>query len=86
MPRRTRAPSPSSFVAAGRACPNGNLPLPDGSPGGTRHHGEFIMAWDEGKDNFVKHPPDATVSVPAGHGLKIEQAVVASMKQPRLDA
>ncbi|WP_274609062.1 hypothetical protein [Mesorhizobium sp. L-8-10] len=44
------------------------------------------MAWDEGKDNFVKHPPDATVSVPAGHGLKIEQAVVASMKQPRLDA
>ncbi|WP_274609251.1 hypothetical protein [Mesorhizobium sp. L-8-3] len=44
------------------------------------------MSWDEGKDNFVKHPPDATVSVPAGHGLKIEQAVVASMKQPRLDA
>lgn len=43
------------------------------------------MQWDEGKDNFIKHPPDATISVAGGAGSKVGQAVVASMK-PKLDA
>jgi hypothetical protein len=36
---------------------------------------KFIMQWDEGKDNFINHPPDATISVPGGTGSKAGQAV-----------
>jgi hypothetical protein len=45
---------------------------------------QFIMQWDEGKDNFIKDPPNATISVLGGDGSKVEDAVVTLMK-PTLD-
>ena len=44
---------------------------------------QFIMQWDEGKDNFIKDPPNATISVLGGDGSKVEDAVVTLMK-PKL--
>lgn len=46
---------------------------------------QFIMQWDEGKDNFIKDPPNATISVLGGDGSKVEDAVVTLMK-PMLEA
>ncbi|BCH28479.1 hypothetical protein MesoLjLc_04090 [Mesorhizobium sp. L-8-10] len=46
---------------------------------------QFIMQWDEGKDNFIKDPPNATISVLGGDGSKVEDAVVTLMK-PLLEA
>jgi hypothetical protein len=45
---------------------------------------QFIMQWDEGKDNFAKDPPNGTISVLGGDGSKVEDAVVTLMK-PKLD-
>jgi hypothetical protein len=45
---------------------------------------QFIMQWDEGKDNFAKDPPNATVSVLGGDGSKISDAVV-TLKTPKLE-
>ena len=45
---------------------------------------QFIMQWDEGKNNFAKDPPNATVSVLGGDGSKVSDAVV-TLKSPRLD-
>lgn len=45
---------------------------------------QFIMQWDEGKDNFAKDPPNATVSVLGGDGSKVSDAVV-TLRSPKLD-
>ena len=45
---------------------------------------QFIMQWDEGKDSFIKDPPNATISMLGGDGSKVEDAVVTLMK-PKLD-
>ncbi len=45
---------------------------------------QFIKQWDEGADNFIKDPPNATISVLGGDGSKVEDAVVTLMK-PRLE-
>jgi hypothetical protein len=45
---------------------------------------QFIMQWDEGKDNFAKDPPNATVSVLGGDGSKVSDAVV-TLKTPKLE-
>ena len=45
---------------------------------------QFIMQWDEGKDNFAIDPPNATVSVLGGDGSDISDAVV-TLKAPKLD-
>ena len=37
---------------------------------------QFIMQWDEGKDNFAIDPPNATVSVIGGDGSQISDVVV----------
>ena len=37
---------------------------------------QFVMQWDEGKDNFAKDPPNGTISVLGGDGSKVEDAVV----------
>jgi hypothetical protein len=44
---------------------------------------QSIMQWYEGKDNFAKDPPDATVSVLGGDGSKINDIVV-TLKSPKL--
>jgi hypothetical protein len=44
---------------------------------------QFIMQWDEGKNNFAKDPPNATVSVLSGDGSNVSDAVV-TLKSPRL--
>lgn len=41
---------------------------------------QFIMQWDEDKDNFIKDPPNATISVLGGDGSKVEDAVVTLLK------
>jgi len=46
---------------------------------------QFVMQWDEGKNNFAKDPPNGTISVLGGDGSKVEDAVVTLMK-PKLDA
>ena len=46
---------------------------------------QFIMQWDEDKDNFIKDPPNATISVLGGDGSKVEDAVVTLM-EPKLEA
>jgi len=46
---------------------------------------QFVMQWDEGKGNFIKDPPNGTISVLGGDGSKVEDAVVTLMK-PKLDA
>jgi hypothetical protein len=45
---------------------------------------QFIMQWDDGKDNFAKDPPNATVSVLGGDGSKVSDAVV-TLKSPELE-
>ncbi|WP_457094116.1 hypothetical protein [Microvirga sp. P5_D2] len=45
---------------------------------------QFIMQWDEGKDNFAVDPPNATVSVLGGDGSKVRDAVV-TLKSPKLE-
>jgi hypothetical protein len=45
---------------------------------------QFIMQWDEGKDNFAVDPPNATVSVLGGDGSDVSDAVV-TLKSPKLD-
>jgi len=45
---------------------------------------QFIMQWDEGKDNFAIDPPNATVSVLGGDGSKVSDAVV-TLKSPKLE-
>lgn len=45
---------------------------------------EFIKSWGDGKDSFVKDPPNATVSVLGGSGDDIKDAVVV-LSSPKLD-
>ncbi len=45
---------------------------------------QFIMQWDEGADNFIKDPPNATISVLGGDGSKVEDAVV-TLRSPKLE-
>jgi hypothetical protein len=45
---------------------------------------QFIMQWDEGKDNFAIDPPNATVSVLGGAGSDVSDAVV-TLKAPKLE-
>ncbi|TCL71360.1 hypothetical protein [Rhizobium sp. BK251] len=45
---------------------------------------QFIMQWDEGKNNFAVDPPNATVSVLGGDGSDVSDAVV-TLKTPKLD-
>ena len=45
---------------------------------------QFIMQWDEGKDNFAVDPPNATVSVLGGGGSDVSDAVV-TLKSPKLE-
>ena len=45
---------------------------------------QFIMQWDEGKDNFAIDPPNATVSVLGGEGADVSDVVV-TLKTPKLD-
>ena len=45
---------------------------------------QFIMQWDEGKDNFAVDPPNATISVLGGDGSGVSDAVV-TLKSPKLD-
>jgi hypothetical protein len=44
---------------------------------------QFIMQWDEGKDNFAIDPPNATVSILGGSGSDVHDAVVV-LKTPKL--
>jgi hypothetical protein len=46
---------------------------------------QFIMQWDEGADNFIKDPPNGTISVLGGDGSKVEDAVV-TLRSPKLEA
>lgn len=46
---------------------------------------QFIKQWDEGADNFIKDPPNATISVLGGDGSKVEDAVV-TLTKPKLEA
>jgi hypothetical protein len=46
---------------------------------------QFIMQWDEGADNFIKDPPNATISVLGGNGSKVEDAVV-TLRSPKFEA
>ncbi|MDB5543120.1 MAG: hypothetical protein JWO64_269 [Hyphomicrobiales bacterium] len=45
---------------------------------------QFIMQWDEGKDNFAIDPPNATVSILGGEGADVSDVVV-TLKSPKLD-
>ena len=45
---------------------------------------QFLMQWDEGKDNFAIDPPNATISVLGGDGSDVSDAVV-TLKAPKLD-
>ena len=45
---------------------------------------QFIMQWDEGKDNFAIDPPNATVSILGGDGSEVNDAVV-TLKAPKLE-
>ena len=45
---------------------------------------QFIMQWDEGKDNFAIDPPNATVSVLGGDGSDVNDAVV-TLTSPKLE-
>ncbi|HSI11627.1 MAG TPA: hypothetical protein VK961_06265 [Chthoniobacter sp.] len=45
---------------------------------------QFIMQWDEGKDNFAIDPPNATVSILGGGGSDVNDAVV-TLKSPKLE-
>ena len=45
---------------------------------------QFIMQWDEGKDNFAIDPPNATISILGGDGSEVNDAVV-TLKTPKLE-
>ena len=45
---------------------------------------QFLMQWDEGKDNFAIDPPNATISVLGGDGSDVSDAVV-TLKTPKLE-
>lgn len=45
---------------------------------------QFIMQWDEGKNNFAIDPPNATVSILGGDGSDVNDAVV-TLKTPKLE-
>lgn len=45
---------------------------------------QFIKQWDEGADNFIKDPPNGTISVLGGDGSKVEDAVV-TLRSPKLE-
>ena len=45
---------------------------------------QFIMQWDEGKDNFAIDPPNATISILGGDGSDVNDAVV-TLKTPKLE-
>jgi hypothetical protein len=45
---------------------------------------QFIMQWDEGKDNFAIDPPNATISALGGDGSDVSDAVV-TLSKPKLD-
>jgi hypothetical protein len=45
---------------------------------------QFIMQWDEGKNNFFNDPPNGTISVLGGDGSKVEDAVV-TLRSPKLE-
>ncbi|KQV79614.1 hypothetical protein [Rhizobium sp. Root1220] len=45
---------------------------------------QFIMQWDDGKDNFAVDPPNATISVLGGDGSDVSDAVV-TLRTPKLD-
>ncbi len=90
------APSPAVINSAGATLENNKLTLTGVSANSilfadrpVRAAGhvatqQFIMQWDEGKNNFAKDPPNATVSVLGGDGSKVSDAVV-TLKSPRLD-
>src|SRR6476620_5350851 len=46
---------------------------------------QFVMQWDEDKNNFAKNPPNATISVLGGDGSKVEDAVV-TLRSPKIEA
>ncbi len=89
-------PSLAVINSAGARLENGKLTLTGVSPSSivfadrpVRAAGhvmteQFIMQWDEGKDNFAKDPPNATVSVLGGDGSKVSDAVV-TLKAPKLE-
>jgi hypothetical protein len=45
---------------------------------------QFIMQWDEGKNNFFNDPPNATISILGGDGSKVSDAVVV-LRAPKLE-
>ena len=46
---------------------------------------QFIMQWDKGANNFIKDPPNGTISVSGGDGSKVEDAVV-TLRSPKIEA
>ncbi|TCL71354.1 hypothetical protein [Rhizobium sp. BK251] len=46
---------------------------------------QFVMQWDVGADNFIKDPPNGTISVLGGDGSKVEDAVV-TLRSPKIEA
>lgn len=89
-------PSLAVINAAGAKIENGKLILTGVSPNSivfadrpVRAAGhvmteQFIMQWDDGKDNFAVDPPNATVSILGGDGSDVSDAVV-TLKTPKLD-
>jgi len=91
-------PVPSLFVvnSAGAVLDNGRLTMTGVSansivfadrPVRAAGHvttAQFIMQWDEGADNFIKDPPNATISVLGGDGSKVSDAVV-TLRKPKLE-
>ncbi len=45
---------------------------------------QFVMQWSEGADNFIKDPPNGTISVLGGDGSKVEDAVV-TLRSPKIE-
>jgi hypothetical protein len=89
-------PSLAVINSAGAKIENGKLVLTGVSPNSivfadrpVRAAGhvmteQFIMQWDDGKDNFAVDPPNATVSILGGDGSDVSDAVV-TLKTPKLD-
>ncbi|PZM14610.1 hypothetical protein [Rhizobium tubonense] len=89
-------PSLAVINSAGAKIENGKLVLTGVSPNSivfadrpVRAAGhvmteQFIMQWDDGKDNFALDPPNATVSILGGDGSDVSDAVV-TLKTPKLD-
>ena len=68
-----------------RGCELDRLCRSPGAGGGPVTTEQFIMQWDEGADNFIKDPPNATISVLGGDGSKVEDAVV-TLRSPKIEA